>query len=187
MSALPPGRQTPVTNPITGFSNQSFAMMIEYEFAANNPVGIAFGDSITEGTATRLGQRHNYLTQYGLSTGCVPIVSGIGGSQANDWINSGGLGYKYSRFDNRNPNWSLDFALIFLGRNDLSAGRTDTQIQANLQVIINFVRNNLNPKRLYLATILPTSSSGWSTQQETYRRSVNAWIRTLPGRCRLRT
>ena len=174
-----------IANPQASLANnQPFSILLEYEFEGDGKVALLISDSIGAGVGTREGLRTSYGQLWALQNGGACVSAGIGGSTALDWTEVTAATpprYKWGRFDSalasNNP-WRPDFIVIALGRNDLSAGRSEAAIITSLRNVIRVARNNHGAVPIFLAKILPSSFAPGSAQ-ETTRNGVNAWMGRL--------
>lgn len=174
-----------------GYSNvlTLFDWRIEYEFDSvgtnGTSVVLFMGDSITEGIinnspATQALQHETWPGAAAIRNGFAAVNMGVHSACANnslpqltfDPVVAAGL-WKYKRFDLTTT--IPDKAVIKLGTNDF--GVTLSAYQAGMTNIINYLRDTIGIKEIYLCTIIPRNTAGTA---ETNRLAINTWIRTLP-------
>jgi lysophospholipase L1-like esterase len=155
-------------------------VVLEYEWVGAQKKVTWLGDSITSGITTLV------TTALGLTgIGCShPILSaqrfgyvsenfGIAGTTLQYWANAAAVGWTQRDFATTVP----DVAVIALGTNDITGGRTAAQMTSNLQTIIANLKT-LGINRVGVATIVP---GAFNTAQEAVRQSYNTLtVRACP-------
>ncbi|MEU1432114.1 GDSL-type esterase/lipase family protein [Nocardia sp. NPDC005746] len=156
--------------------------VIEYESTSRRSAWLCIGDSIMEGitgdrqagaNATSL-YRASYPQQWELGSPVLVQNHAIATISAQTWANTSHA--LWSRLDTSQGSWGG--AIIGLGSNDVNAGRTLAQIQADLLTIIGNTQTIIGAgKPIYVVNIAPRSFS----TTEGVRTGVNNWLSTLPG------
>lgn len=154
----------------------------EYKSTSRRLAWLCIGDSIMEGitgdrqagaTATSL-YRASYPQQWELNAPALVQNHALAGISAQIWAKTSHA--LWSRLDTSQGSWGG--AIIGLGSNDVNAGRTLAQIQADLLTIIGNTQTIIGAgKPIYVVNIMPRSF----TTTETVRTGVNNWLSTLPG------
>jgi lysophospholipase L1-like esterase len=171
----------PVASQTIGAFNGTFPMYgewwIEYEFAGAEPVGLFIGDSLTDGVAptSKTPQASNLVNTWALRCGIPAASQAVFGIDASDIAGFGATAHYWTRYGLGNG-WVPDFAVVWLGSNDLNDLRTEAQIKADLGTIYTQLRA-FGIQRIYGATILPR---GLVAGQETIRTAVNTWLLDRP-------
>ncbi len=149
------GAQT-VASVITSINGYGcFDIVIEYEFTGTGrePIGLFVGDSLTEGYKG-LVQANSIPHRWGMRSRGVAINAGISSATAQDWITS--TTYRWTKWGIGSRIRVPDFAMIWLGTNDIPNNFTQAQIETALRS----VRDNLftlGVARVFIATIIPRS------------------------------
>lgn len=167
--------------------------VIEYQTTSRKRATLVIGDSIPEGT-----QGISYLAnsstsniqptawwrgmweQWAARRGDMLIQRNcLFGSYAQQWANSSFGGWGRQAINSG----VFDIAVITLGINDLTAGRTFAQLQADYINCIANVRALVgNSIPLYCTNLMPNSltATGLSSP-EGYRQQFNNWLSSYPG------
>jgi len=149
---------------------------IEYEFIDDgaHPVGLAIGDSITEGQAAGLVTK-TWPTQYSGMSGACMVNLGCSGVTTAYFLN---LTQKlWSKFDV--GAYAPDFAVVTLGTNDANTGMALADFKANLKTIVDNLRS-LGVKRIYVGMVPPRTGLTAGGTHDLLRKSYRDWIATLP-------
>ena len=141
---------------------------------------VAFGDSITDGTCSTFDGHDRWLDWLAFR------LASLDGAAAKGVVNEGLSSNTITTIRANSGVERLDRAvlshdgvtdvLLFMGTNDINRGASRAQITAGMQDIINRVR--AAGIRIFGATIIPRSDSGWSAAKTQLRNEVNQWIRT---------
>lgn len=161
---------------IAGFTPMYGDWRIEYEFVGSTPVGLHVGDSLTEGQASADTPMSAHPQMFGLAARVAVAscaVSGISLSTIVGWATSH---FYWSRFG-LGSGWTPDYAVLWLGTNDIAAGRTTAQIKADMTTVIGILRG-FGIDRIFVGLVAPRS---FAAGLETIRQEVNAWLATNPA------
>jgi len=141
---------------------------------------VAFGDSITDGTCSTFDGHDRWLDWLAFR------LASLDGAAAKGVVNEGLSSNTITTIRANSGVERLDRdvlshdgvtdVLLFMGTNDINRGASRAQITAGMQDIINRVR--AAGIRIFGATIIPRSDSGWSAAKTQLRNEVNQWIRT---------
>jgi len=133
---------------------------------------VALGDSITEGS---IGDGYRRWTDRIATSGVVIANAGVGGNaiSAPGYLKTLG-GVSRLQMLRREPN--LTDVVIMLGVNDLTMGRTATQIITALGKAVALARSA--HVAVWVATITPYRGQyQWTQLQESYRTQINNFLR----------
>jgi len=185
LSYLATGNQLGVPMLPTVATRTQWYFLVGVDVAAPEAVGaiVAFGDSITDGTASTLNAnarwpdflaRRTIAGQSGIRPMGVPNL-GIGGNR----VLNGGTGEPaLTRFDrDALVQTGSGYIIVLEGINDISGGATaDAIIQGHRQLI---KRAHARGLKIYGATLTPFFNAiAMNPQREVERQALNNWIRT---------
>ena len=174
---------------LNGPTYRAFLTEVDVETAAPAPVIVAFGDSITDGTASSAGTNHRWpdrlaerLAERAPGRAAGVVNAGIGGNRV---ISDGVIPVfgqnALSRFDRDVLSIpGATHVVVLEGVNDLGGSKTDppkaeTLIAGYRQLI---ERGHAHGLKIIGATVLPYGGAGYYGEPgEVERQKMNAWIR----------
>lgn len=155
----------------------------------SKPYVAVIGDSITDGSGDTTtadgsaGSERGWIVRALIPNFPLQVLSQPGGQASQFTFNQ--MGHRMSLIGD------AEVAIVGYGTNDLTANKTFVQLQAALQYIYDYCA--ARGMRVFAATIPPfvTSTDGYLTlanqtiaytsPQETIRKQINDWMRTLPA------
>ncbi|MGW6624218.1 SGNH/GDSL hydrolase family protein [Nocardia sp. NPDC055002] len=153
---------------------------IEYETLTDKPAWLFVGDSIMEGLSgprapgqispanSNLAYPHHWAEM----NNALSQNMALSNSLCSAWASPSY--HQYSRFTTTGP-W--DGAVVGLGSNDLAAGRTAAQVQADITSVVNNTRAIIGPdKPIYIVNVMARSLAA---TPEGHRATFNDWLATL--------
>lgn len=158
---------------LTTADNVAFSVSLEYEFEGANRVGIAIGDSLTEGAKAGLNL-NSYHQRLSRRIGSPIALSAAYGSQTYQWATAPNASDAFQRIDDADLN--LDFAIIALGSNDANSSIDLATFQSRLTTIIARVKARFGVHDVYLCTVAPRN---FAEGPEAVRVAYNQWLATL--------
>lgn len=177
----------------TGDGNYLIAPIVIMSTSIDTPSVIIYGDSIAAGSGEGppfIGNR-GYLMRglnRGLDSGSIPFANVAYPGESIQGFVGGGAGALRKALPS-----SVTFrdAIVAYGTNDIVAGRTALQIEADLTTLYTLLAGY--GCRVWGVTLLPrtTSTDGWATTGNQtpvagfavggIRQVVNTWLRTIPA------
>lgn len=168
---------TPSIAPSSTAPSQSrFDVVIEYEAVTSRKVGAFIGDSITEGnTSGRQAAYGAWPIMWAASHNSVAINAAVSGRTLANWASLAHAVWTSVDW----ANVTCDFGFIAVGSNDVEAGRTLAEMQADYLTVASNLRGKIGAgKPIYASTVLPRK---FATAKETVRTDYNTWLATCPG------
>lgn len=159
-------------------SNIAFAVAIEYEFTSGQRIGLALGDSLTEGQAAggTLNLWHQRLSR---RIGAPVALTAASGTTSGQWVSPSAPAW--SRLEN--AGLTIDYAIVQLGVNDAFNSVTLAAYQANMRWIISRLRTTLGIRDIYLVNIAPRGATAGSAIENS-RVALNTWLNAGPTEAR---
>lgn len=131
------------------------------------------GDSRTFGTQSTNTDNYSWPSQYARLHGLPPKLYQDG--SPGDTIQSNTAQTKQIARLNNNSGYTNRVCWMAYGINDVSGGRTDVQVEADLASAITNVRAGSSGCKVIIPTI--PSKGGLSGTQQTYLANINTWIK----------
>lgn len=149
---------------------------IEYEYDTGEPVGLHVGDSLTDGQANAMGQIGNHVNAYAVRQGIAAAALAVSGIQLQTLAGWPATHYFWTKYG-LGTSWTPEYAVVWVGTNDIQADRTFAQIKADFLTVVARLRS-FGVKRIYSATAAPR---GLTAARETIRGQFNTWLRSRPA------
>lgn len=158
----------------TYWGGTAFNVTLEYEFIGNQKIGVAVGDSITEG----YGARFNFMSWhqvFSMQHGIPMCMSADWGSQTNDWVANAVTEPRWKQIKDAGLN--IDFGINALGTNDASVSVAIGTFQTNLNTVSSRMTSEwgIPWRNRYAVTI---AAAGRTGTPETTRVAYNSWLRS---------
>lgn len=155
-----------------------FHVAIEYEFAGNQRVLVAVGDSITEGAkhVWNMWSWHQMLSmRLGIPVCLSAQFGSFAGTISPGWNASATTEPRWTRIQTGGLN--IDAGIVYLGTNETAWGGTLQQTQQGLHGTMSKMRTIWGLRDVYFCTLHPrnlaTTDAG-----EILRLQINAWLRS---------